>query len=363
MNSLKTLTMVVVLAAAGYVVYVALHGNHPTEPPPGAPKEVAGVPKVDLPQVGTRSYTTPDGAAVGAPGGEAPPFVPGKATPANVGLPAPGREIGSPPGQANNTPMAALPDAPPGPGGKAAADPPAPAKGAAPADVIRAPFKAFIEAARAELEQGHLTEVLEELSKWYNEPRLTEAESRQLVELLDQVAGTVVYSREHLLEAPYEVRPGDTLAQIARNYDVPPELLAKINGIRDPDGLRPGQPIKVVRGPFHAVIHVDTGELTLMLQGRYYAGRFRVELGGKTDLVGEYEVLQKTPPKGSSANDLAIVLDKNIAIRAASAAASAAADPAASGRADPRGLIQVDPRQIEDVYDILSVGSRVLIRR
>lgn len=54
----------------------------------------------------------------------------------------------------------------------------------------------------------------------------------------------------------YEVRPGDTLAQIARKRDLTTDwrLIQRVNELRDPSRIRVGQSLKLVRGPFHAVV-------------------------------------------------------------------------------------------------------------
>ena len=73
-----------------------------------------------------------------------------------------------------------------------------------------------------------------------------------ITEVLDAMAAKVIYSREDLLERHYGVQPGDTLDSIAEHYQVPALLLARINGIRDPQNLRPGKELKVLKGPFNA---------------------------------------------------------------------------------------------------------------
>ena len=103
------------------------------------------------------------------------------------------------------------------------------------------------------------------------------ASAQAITGILDQLAAKVIYSREHLLENAYLVQTGDTLDGIADRYKVPAILLAKINGIRDPQDLPPGRELKVLKGPFSARISTDRSEMTMMLGGRY-AGRFKVRL-------------------------------------------------------------------------------------
>ena len=113
------------------------------------------------------------------------------------------------------------------------------------------------------------------------------------------MAGMVIYSRQHLLEKPYRVQQGDTLERIADSYGVTPTLLARMNGIHNPRDLRPGFNLKVIRGPFSAVISLEKHELALMLQDRY-AGRFLIGIGREHRPVeGTYYVREKAPSSWS----------------------------------------------------------------
>ncbi len=235
---------------------------------------------------------------------------------------------------------------------------------------VHAEFQMAMERIKAQLDQGQLAEAHLALSAWYENQQLTADERAQLMDLLDRVAGTVVYSRISILEPPYEVQPGDTLQQIAQYYDVPWQLLAKINGIADPNHLQAGQKLKVVRGKFSATIDKDEHLLTLWLNGRY-AGRFPIGLGRDYSTPeGEFVVQNKVenptyygPDRVIAAEDPNnplgerwIDLGNQIGIHGTN-------DPSSIGRDASRGCIRMSPRDIEDVYDILSIGSRVVIRR
>ncbi len=66
-------------------------------------------------------------------------------------------------------------------------------------------------------------------------------DTQKVETLLSQLAGTVVYSTEHQLEPARVVKPGETLETIAKEYNVPWQLLAKINGFnRRPASARTG---------------------------------------------------------------------------------------------------------------------------
>jgi len=238
-----------------------------------------------------------------------------------------------------------------------------------------------MEAVQKKLDEGKLAEAHLALSSLYGNPDLPPDMARQITELLDQLAGTVIYSRGHYLEPAYFSQPGETLEQIAQRYNVPWQLLAKINGLLPPDApcmddsakarpLPPGTELKVVRGPFDAIVNLEQRTLTLMLQGRY-AGRFRIGLGRDVpNPEGEYTVCNKVlgpayyGPDGvtlepfdprNPLGEAWIGLSERLGIHGG-------ADPQ-NLEGDTRGTIRVSRRDLHDLYGILSVGSRVTIMR
>lgn len=246
--------------------------------------------------------------------------------------------------------------------------PPAGADDAPPDDSSFAAAWPVIEAAlqRQELARAHLL-----LSQWYGDPSLTPAETQKVESLLSQLAGTVVYSTEHRLEPAYVVRPGDTLESIAQQYGVPWQLLAKINGIATVDGVRPGQQLKVVRGPFSAIVELQKGQLTLTLDGRY-AGKFPVQVGpGTTAVEGQWVVDQKLSGAGitsryaptSNSADRTLVLRSSEPASAGTTLLIAGSDGPAAQPAGSPPAIRISPRDAEELSDILSVGSRIVVRR
>ena len=233
--------------------------------------------------------------------------------------------------------------------------------------------KKLLAVVNAELDHGRTADAHRMLSSLYGSPEVPSDMTREINGRLDEMAGVVIYSRQHLLERPYVVRPGDTLERIADAYSVPATLLARINGLRDPQGLKPGHELKVVHGPFAAVISLEKLELTLMLQDRY-AGRFAIGLG--TDhrpIERTYTVCEKVlnpgyggygggsfaVQPGDPKNPLGkfwIGLGDQIGIHGTT-------KPGGIGRTDNPGSICLSDRDIDDVYGILSVGSKVVIQR
>ncbi|HEV3138162.1 MAG TPA: L,D-transpeptidase family protein [Pirellulales bacterium] len=422
MNTLKPLLVVAVLAGIGYGVYVRINSGH-NSPPPGVADGWETAPKVQMPEGASQT-----GVAWGpGPGPAGSSIAPGIGGPRNVAPPAVTRGDAAPPfnpqsagaGQFAGSSSGAPPynDSPAGtpvgpeqaaqdPSGRGnpyqyvpphdpAAPPPQQSQQgnapnvdytASPADSFRGPpdagapqpggsasaLGAVLQSARRDLEAGQLDSALQQLSVWYDDARLSPSEQQQLTQMLDQVAGTVVYSTQHLLEAPYEVQPGERLEDIAQRYNVPWQLLAKINGIDDPQSLRPGERLKVVRGPFNALISLEKRQLTLLLDGRY-AGRFAIGIGAEhPPQEGTYSVSDKVINPVYRSRDRAIdggnpsnpLGDRWIGFGPGRELGIHGTDrPENIGRTDLPGSISLSPRDVEDVYDILSLGSKVIIRR
>ncbi len=147
--------------------------------------------------------------------------------------------------------------------------------------------------AMEQIARGELKEALMNLSIFYNAPELTYDQQTELLALLDPLAGEVIYSRRHLLDMPHIVVQGETLETIAKKYNVPAEILAKINAVNEQGAISPGTKLKVIPGPFRAEIELAKSELTLFL-GELYAGRFAIEIGGDpTPKEGLFQVVEK----------------------------------------------------------------------
>ena len=234
-------------------------------------------------------------------------------------------------------------------------------------------------AIQAKLQQGELAEAHLLLSQFYGDRSLTPDQRKEVQALLSQLAGTVIYSTEHLLEPAYTVRDGDTLVSIAQQYQVPWQLLANVNGVTVPDAVRPGQKLKVMRGPFMGMLNLSTGELTLLLQGRY-AGKFTVMVPSMATFgEGEWLVEKKLamPGSGSNISQTSTVItlpEKPVVDRTLLLKSTATTQPPASlslgstsGLTSQAGSsaanIQMTQHDAQELSDILSVGSMVIIRR
>jgi LysM repeat protein len=424
-TSLRPLATIALLAAVGVFLYMKINDSEPKLSPEleewstselevgepiGAPTTgaTASTPSTNYPS--TSSDAPPFASASVAPlpkgspasGDAAPPWSPG---PLPVAAPS-AQQGDSSASDAESSPVARsaeatpdLPAMPPLPGAGATEveaapiDPLAggaasastedsetePTSSDAPPAVTTAPargsmFPAARVAAQSAADRGDLAQALTILSEWYGDPSLTPAESQEVNELLAQLAGSVIYEGPpaHRLAAPHFVQAGETLESIAAQYEIPWQLLAKINGIADGAALAPGQELKVIPGPFSALIDLSERRMTLMLERRY-AGQFALEIDPAVSVEeGEWKVDQKllTPVSGGmygaaagETEDHSLLLasvenptGQPAVLRGPGPNDAAATTPTAR-------VLHLKAAEIGDVYDILSVGSRVTIRR
>lgn len=236
-----------------------------------------------------------------------------------------------------------------------------------PAAASTAPSSAAFASAWADahdkLAAGRYAEALSGLSVWYDDPSLGLEESQRLEDLLGQLAGTVIYSQEDLLLPPHVVAAGETLQTIAAPLGVSWQLLAKINGVDDPNRLIPGERLKLVRGPFDAVVSVSRRRISMQLQGNY-AGSFPVvvgrqyldRVGSSIPVVSINSIDPNALPGGPAAAKPAIALGDGMTIEAVD-------DPGAVADAAPSSSLVVSPRDLAELVDILGPGSRILVRQ
>ncbi len=67
----------------------------------------------------------------------------------------------------------------------------------------------------------------------------------------------------------YTVKPGDTLYSISKRYGLPFEVLARFNGIREPNNIAVGQEIRIPVGPTPNFYTVRSGDTLYVLANRF----------------------------------------------------------------------------------------------
>jgi lipoprotein-anchoring transpeptidase ErfK/SrfK len=131
---------------------------------------------------------------------------------------------------------------------------------------------------------------------------LTAEDMRTARVALAELAKQTLFSRalvegDQLTEG-YTVRPGDSLVRIADRHDVTEDLLAEVNLIRNKNYIREGQRLKVLKGPFHAVVS-KTDHLAHVFLQDTYVSTYRVALGANGGTpTGKWKVANKLANPG-----------------------------------------------------------------
>ncbi len=183
-----------------------------------------------------------------------------------------------------------------------------------------------------------------------------------------ELSRTIYFQPEvHYLPA-YKVQPNDQLRLIARNYQVSWQYLARLNRI-EPEQIRVGQDLKVMQGPFGAVVDLSDRTLTVHAHG-YYVCSFPVAVGkDHATPTGDFPVLNKVenptyygPDGVVSADDPRNPLGEHWIDLGNSCGIHGTIDPSSIGSAVSKGCIRMRPDDVALVYDLLTLESVVRIR-
>ncbi|MCH2200694.1 MAG: L,D-transpeptidase family protein [Fuerstiella sp.] len=185
-----------------------------------------------------------------------------------------------------------------------------------------------------------------------------------------EFAAAEIFSDPHRhFGAPYLVEPGDTLESIGRKHNISWQYLGRLNRI-EPNELQAGQKLKVMHGPFSAIVDLSRFELTIHAHG-YFVQRYDIGTGeGDRTPVGQFTVQEKIEnptwynPDGGQVDrddplnplgEYWIGLGDHIGIHGT-------IDLQSIGSARSRGCIHMRDADIAEVFALLGHGASVRIR-
>jgi len=197
----------------------------------------------------------------------------------------------------------------------------------------------------------------------------------QLKADLTRLAAETLLSPRILPEDPFVaahvVQPGETLSKIARRYAVTDDFLARINNIADKNRIRAGQRLKVVQGPFHAVVTKSEYRLDVYLEATFVK-QYPVGLGqddgtptGRWKVHNKLKNPQYYPPHGG---DIILADDPDnplgerwIGLEGIAGQAvgqerygvHGTSDPDSIGKSISLGCIRMYNPDVEELYDML----------
>lgn len=233
--------------------------------------------------------------------------------------------------------------------------------------ILPADFAEGLLTAKERQAEGQILEAHALLSELY----WKHAEHRELLmDSLQQTSSAIFLTADEQFGEPHFVEYGETLESIGREYEVPWQYLAQLNEVT-PEKLQAGQQLKVVRGPFGAVVDLSRYTLTVHAHG-WYVRHYSIGIGrDEKTPTGKFQVQEKLEnpvwydPDGgvveaddpqNPLGEYWLGLGNHIGIHGT-------IDPASIGAAASRGCIHLGDTDIREVYELLGTGSEVTIRR
>lgn len=167
---------------------------------------------------------------------------------------------------------------------------------------------------------------------------------------------------------PYQIKPGDTLTKIAKEFKTTVDLIKKSNNLVD-DKILPGRKIKVWTAPF--TIFIDKSQNTLLLKtGEEIVKTYIVSTGANNSTpVGNFKITDKlinptwfkagaVVPADSPEN---ILGSRWLGLDIAGYGIHGTSDPQSLGRQVTQGCVRMSNSDVEELYTIVSAGTEVTI--
>ncbi len=199
---------------------------------------------------------------------------------------------------------------------------------------------------------------------------LDEGSDRQeAVQRLHRINGELVFSRRETPESiTYVVRSGDNLTRIARQFDITPEFIKRINYLTS-DRIHPGDRLKVLQGPFDVFIEKSKFRLIVRRAG-IFIKEYPVGLGkdGSTP-EGEFIVTNKLidpewnppGPEYAAPDDPDNPLGTRWIGFKPHYGIHGTVEPEMIGVEDSRGCVRLFNEDVEELFDLVVRGSQVVI--
>lgn len=205
-------------------------------------------------------------------------------------------------------------------------------------------------------QSGQFREALEKLTPYFNDPGLSPVQQQRLLGWLDGLASKVIYSSEHNFDKrPYVVKAGESLIDIADQWEVTPQLIYNVNRavISDPSNVAEGTRLKQILGPFHGEVDITNKVLTLFVDN-LYAGRFPIQVSDQSTIrPGQYGVYRKASQAPEINSDTyMLMLDQGVCIRVASSATTTSPT-----------CIELSAKDATDLFSIFTDKSNFFFKR
>ena len=170
------------------------------------------------------------------------------------------------------------------------------------------------------------------------------------------------------LDAVHEVKPGDTLGKIASTYGSTVDFIKRANGLKS-DVIRPQQKLKVPKGKFTIVVDKSQNQL-LLTENNQFIKTYPVATGKDNSTpIGTFKIVTKIPnpvwykqgavvPPESPEN---ILGTRWMGIDKQGYGIHGSVDPSAIGHQVTAGCVRMTNSDVEELFDIVPLGTEVTI--
>ncbi|ELK48887.1 L,D-transpeptidase family protein [Halobacillus sp. ACCC02827] len=158
----------------------------------------------------------------------------------------------------------------------------------------------------------------------------------------------------------HSVRPGETLTQISRDYRVPLTDILRANNLSNPDIIYPGQQLQIPgipdpsTIPYRIDVSVNNRKLRLYNRNKLVK-EYPIAVGKMltTTPIGTFIIINKAPDPGGPFGTMWMSLSKeHYGIHGTN-------NPSSIGKAVSKGCIRMHNEDVEELADIVPVGTRV----
>jgi len=166
----------------------------------------------------------------------------------------------------------------------------------------------------------------------------------------------------------YEIKPGDTVVKIAREFKTTPELIVKSNNI-SADKIFPGKKIKVWTAPFS--ILVDKSQNIIIVKSNEEITKAYIVATGANNStpIGTFKIVNKLPnptwykagavvPAGSPEN---ILGSRWLGLDLSGYGIHGTTEPQSLGKQVTQGCVRMSNPEVEELYTYIPVGTEVTI--
>lgn len=166
----------------------------------------------------------------------------------------------------------------------------------------------------------------------------------------------------------YEIKPGDTLAKIAREFKTTPDLIRKSNNLSG-DKIIPGRKIKVWTAPFSILVY-KSQNILILKSDEEIIKTYIVSTGKNNSTpVGTFKINSKlinptwyrsgaVVPPGSPENVLG---SRWLGIDLPSYGLHGTIEPQKLGQQVTQGCVRLSNPDVEELYTIIPIGTEVVI--